>query len=151
MKPELELLFEANVALQPAIVVGDTPQGLRRVVPISGGRFEGATMRGEVLPGGADWQFVRADGVTELEALYLLRTDDGVVVQVHNRGIRHGPPEVMQRMAAGEAVDPSAYYFRAVPVFSAPAGRYDGLNRSVFLCTGGRYTDAVRLWFYRVA
>jgi len=150
MKPELELIFSATAALDPALVVGATPQGARRVVPIIGGRFEGPKMRGEVLRGGADWQFTRGDGVTELEALYLLRTDDGVLIQVRNRGLRHGPEEVMRRLAAGEPVDPNEYYFRAAPSFSAPEGKYAWLNRSLFLCTGARRAAAVELEFYRV-
>ena len=114
---------------------------------------DGRSARGRfraLLQGGADWQFDRPDGVTELEALYLLRTQDGAHIQVHNRGLRHGPAEVMSRLRAGAAVAPEEYYFRATPSFSAPAGRYEWLNRSLFLCTGARYADAVRLWMYRV-
>jgi hypothetical protein len=150
VKPALELAIEVHATLAPALSVGATPQGARRVIPITGGRFEGPALKGEVVGGGADWQFDRPDGVTELEALYLLRTDDGVHIQVHNRGLRHGPPEVMSRLRAGEVVAPEEYYFRAAPSFSAPAGRYEWLNRSLFLCTGERYADAVRLWMYRV-
>jgi hypothetical protein len=151
MKPSLEFLFELNGTLEPALLVGETPHGLRRVVPIAGGTFEGPGIRGQVLRGGADWQVVRSDGVAELEALYLLLTDDGVRIQVHNRGIRHGPDAVMKRLAAGEPVEPGEYYFRAAPQFSAPAGHYEWLNRSLFLCTGTRSPLGIRVWFYRVA
>ncbi len=151
MKPQLELVFELNGVLDPTIVIGETPHGLRRMVPITGGTFEGANIRGTVLAGGADWQVVRGDGVAELQALYLLQTEDGVRIQVENRGLRHGPESVMKRLAAGEPVDPSEYYFRAVPRISAPAGKYEGLNRSLFLCTGSRAALGIRLWFYRVA
>lgn len=150
MKPALELLFEVRATLDPPIVVGEVPEGARRVVPISGGTFEGPRLRGTLLPGGADWQYRRGDGVMMVEAQYLLRTDDGVTLQVNNRGMRHGPEAVMARLAAGEAVDPAEYYFRATPRLSAPAGRYDWLNRSLFLCSGARYPDAVLLWFYEV-
>ncbi len=150
VKPELELVFEAEGQLEPMITIGQTPDGLRRAVPIGGGTFQGPDIRGELVPGGCDWQVVRADGVTIPEAFYLLRTDDGVFIQVHNRGLRHGPPEVMARLAAGEVVDPASYYFRAAPTFSAPAGRYDWLNRSLFVCVGARYPASIRLWFYRV-
>jgi Protein of unknown function (DUF3237) len=150
MQPALEFAFAIEASLEPTIVVGDTPEGMRRVVPIAGGRVEGPAIRGELLPGGCDWQLVRPDGVTLPEALYLLRTDDGVLIQVHNRGMRHGPPAVMAKLAAGENVDPSDYYFRAIPTFSTPAGRYDWLNRSVFICTGERYPSSIRLEFYRV-
>jgi hypothetical protein len=150
MKPELDLVLELTATLEAPHAIGQTPQGTRRVVPIVGGRFEGPRLRGTVVPGGADWQVMRGDGVSELEALYLLRTDDGVLIQVRNRGLRHGPEAVMQRLFAGEAVDPSEYYFRAVPSFSAPAGAYEWLNRSLFLGTGTRQANSVRLWMYRV-
>ncbi len=151
LQPQLEFVFELNGLLEPTIVIGETPHGLRRMVPITGGSFEGKSLRGAVLGGGADWQRVRSDGVAELHALYLLMTDDGVRIQVENHGIRHGSEAVMQRLAAGEPVDPSEYYFRATPRFSAPAGKYDWLNRSLFLCTGSRAALGLRLWFYRVA
>ena len=150
MKPELDLLLEVRATLGAPIVVGDVPEGARRVVPISGGTFAGARLRGTLLPGGADWQYLRPDGVMIVEAQYLLRTDDGVIIQVNNRGMRHGPEAVMRRLGAGESVDPAEYYFRATPRLSAPAGRYEWLNRSIFLCSGARYPDAVMLWFYEV-
>jgi hypothetical protein len=150
MKPGLELLCEVRASLAPPVIVGDTPQGARRVVPISGGTFEGPKLRGTLLSGGADWQYVRPDGVMVVEAQYLLRTDDGVVIQVTNRGVRHGPEDVMRRLAAGETVDPTQYYFRASPSFSVPSGTYDWLNRCVFLCSGARYASAVVLWFFQV-
>ena len=150
MKPQLELVFELNGVLGPTVVVGETPHGVRRMVPISGGTFEGANLRGRMMPGGADWQIVRSDGVAELHALYLLETDDGVRIQVENHGLRHGPEAVMRRLTAGEPVDPSEYYFRATPRFSAPVGKYDWLNRSLFLCTGTRAPLGIHLWFYCV-
>ena len=79
MKPELQLLCEISAQLEAPVPVGDTPEGLRRVVPITRGTFEGPRMKGILLPGGADWQLVRPDGVTVVEALYLLCTDDAVV------------------------------------------------------------------------
>ena len=150
MKPGLELLFEVRATLEAPILVGEVPEGARRVVPIRGGTFEGMRLRGTLLQGGADWQYLRADGVMMVEAQYLLRTDDGVIIQVNNRGMRHGPEAVMRRLGAGETVDPAEYYFRATPRLSAPAGRYEWLNRRVFLCSGARLADAVVLWFYEV-
>ena len=150
MKPDLQLVFELHGILDAAVVVGETPVGLKRVVPILGGTFSGPDVRGTIVPGGADWQYVRADGVTVVEARYLLRTDDDVLIEVHNRGIRHGPAETMRRLAAGESVDPSEYYFRATPVLTAPAGKYAWLNRSLFICTGARYATAITLWIYRI-
>ncbi len=150
MKPELQLLFEARGVLDATIIVGNTPAGLKRVVPILGGEFAGPRIRGTIVPGGADWQYVRADEVTVVEARYLLRTDDDVLVEVHNRGIRHGPPEIMRRLADGERVDPGEYYFRATPVLTAPSGKYEWLNRSLFVCSGARYATAITLWVYQI-
>lgn len=150
MKPDLELLFEAHGLLDPTVVLGQAPEGLKRIVPITGGTFAGPKLRGTIVPGGADWQYVRSDNVTVVEARYLLRTDDDVLIEVHNRGLRHGPEETMRRLAAGESVDPREYYFRAAPSLTAPAGRYEWLNRSLFLCTGARYANAITLWIYQV-
>ena len=150
MKPDLQLLLEVRAVLDAAVVVGNTPVGLKRVVPILSGTFSGPDMRGIIVPGGADWQYVRADDVTVVEARYLLRTDDDVLVEVHNRGIRHGPAETMRRLAAGESVDPSEYYFRATPVLTAPAGKYEWLNRRLFVCSGARYATAITLWIYQI-
>ena len=150
LKPELDLVFELNGVLDQALVVGDTPQGLRRMVAIKSGTVEGPGLRAVILPGGGDWQFVRSDGVSQLEARYLIQTDDGVRIQVENYGLRHGPEAVMKRLAAGEPVDPSEYYFRAAPRFSAPAGKYEWLNRHLFLCTGTRAPLGIRLWIYKV-
>lgn len=150
MKPDLQLLLEVRAALDAAVVVGNTPVGLKRVVPILSGTFSGPDMRGTIVPGGADWQYVRADDVTVVEARYLLRTDDDVLIEVHNRGIRHGPAETMKRLAAGESVDPSEYYFRATPVLTAPAGKYEWLNRHLFVCSGARYATAITLWIYQI-
>jgi hypothetical protein len=151
MKPELSVLLEVRATLEAPIVVGDVPEGARRVVPISGGTFAGPRLRGTLVPGGADWQYLRHDGVTIVEAQYLLRTDDGVIIQVINHGMRHGPEAVMRRLGAGERVDPAEYYFRATPRLSAPAGPYEWLNRRIFVCSGARYPDAVMLWFYEVS
>lgn len=150
MTPQLELVFELNGVLEPTVMIGETPHGTRRTVPITGGTFEGPNFRGTMLRGGADWQVVRSDGVAELHALYVLETDDGVRIQVENHGLRHGPEAVMRRLAAAEPVDPSEYYFRAAPRFSAPAGKYEWLNKSLFLCTGTRAPLGIHLWFYRV-
>jgi hypothetical protein len=148
--PGYEFVCELEARLESPILIGQTPVGLRRMVPIIGGRFAGPRLQGTGVPGGADWQYQRSDGVWILEAIYLLRTDDGVLIQVRNHGLRDGPPEVMRRLAAGEHVDPSEYYFRATPSFDAPAGRYQWLNRGIFVCTGVRHPDAVKLWVWRV-
>ena len=150
IQPGLEFVYEAGGALGEAIPIGDTYDGTRRIIPIFSGPVEGPRIRGRLLGQGADWQVTRPDGVTLADATYALETDDGVVIQIRNRGLRHGPPEVMQRLAAGEDVDPADYYFRTVPEFIAPVGKYDWLNRSIFVCAGARYALSIKLWVWRV-
>lgn len=147
----LDFAFEIAVTLGPVQEVGDTPHGRRRIVPITGGRFEEPTLSGVVLPGGADWQVVRPDGLVEVEARYTLQAHDGTLIYILNRGLRHGPPEVMRRLAAGEPVKPEEYYFRTVPQFEVQAGSaYDWLTRSLFVATGSRYPERVVIGVWRV-
>jgi hypothetical protein len=125
--------------------LGATPHGRRRIVPILGGTVRGPRLEAEILPGGDDWQSVRSDGVVELVARYSILTKDGVEIAVVNRGLRRAPPEVMERLARGEAVDPALVYCRTTPQFEAPAGPYDWLNRSVFVASAERRPDTVRI------
>ena len=151
IKPELEFVYEATGQLGAPIPIGKTSDGIRRIIPIfEGGRVEGPRVRGVMLGNAADFQLTRPDGVTVADATYALKTDDGVVIQIRNKGLRHGPPEVMARLVAGEDVDPADYYFRTIPEFIAPVGAYDWLNRSVFVCAGGRYATSIKLWVWRV-
>jgi hypothetical protein len=136
--------------LGPPVDLGAAPDGQRRHVPILSGTFEGPLLRGAFLPGGADWQVTRSDGILLLDALYAMRTDDGAVIHVRNRGMRWGPPEIMAALARGERVDPASVYFRGAPQFVAPAGRYEWLNKSLFLCTGERWASGIRLWVWKV-
>jgi Protein of unknown function (DUF3237) len=151
IKPELEFVYEATGSLGQPIPLGETYDGTRRIIPIfEGGNVEGPLIKGEMVGGGADWQVTRPDGVTVADATYALKTDDGVVIQIRNKGLRHGPVEVMARLAAGEEVDPAAYYFRTIPEFIAPVGKYDWMNRSIFLCSGARFPSSIKLWVWRV-
>jgi hypothetical protein len=141
--------IEADVG--PMRDLGPTPHGRRRIVPILGGTVKGPRLTGEIVPGGADWQYVRGDGVAELVARYSIRTHDGVEIAVTNSGLRRAPPEVMARLARGEPVDPALVYCRAVPLFEAPAGPYDWLNASVFVCSAARLPDKVQIEVFEVA
>ena len=146
----LEKLFRAEITLAPPQELGDTPRGRRRIIGITGGRFSGARLSGRVLPGGADWQVIRADGVADLDARYTLETEDGALIYVRNRGLRHGPPEVLRLLAAGEAVDPAHYYMRTTPLFETGDARYAWLNRIVCVATGARRPAAVELEIFQV-
>lgn len=147
-----EYAFEARVLVDKPLVIPQGPHGLRRIVPITGGTVSGPRLRGKVVPGGADWQFVRpADDVLEIEAKYTLETDDGVLIMVTNKGLRRGPKEVIDALARGEAVDPSLYYFRTVAQFEVPAdSAYAWLNQSLFVGVAERQADAAIIKFYEV-
>lgn len=148
--PALEFAFTATVTLGTVQPVGDVPHGNRRIIPITGGKFEGPAIKGTVEPGGADWQVVRTDNVAELDARYTLKTDDGVLIYIVNRGYRHGPAEVLQRLAKGEEVDPKEYYFRTAANFETASEKYDYLNKHVYVATGERRRDRVIIHFYKI-
>ncbi|MFH1490367.1 MAG: DUF3237 domain-containing protein [Pseudomonadota bacterium] len=148
--PYLTLLCTAKVEIEAPLELGKAQYGVRRIINIKGGVFSGPKMSGRVLPGGADWQIIRNDGITEVEARYTLETHDGALIFITNRGLRHGPKEVMERLAAGEAVDPQEYYFRTVPFFETGAPAYKWLNGIVSVAVGQRLADEVILSFYEV-
>jgi hypothetical protein len=148
--PTLEFAFEAQITLSQIYEVGETVYGKRRIIPIAGGTFVGPTFKGIILAGGADFQLIRKDGVTELEAKYALLEDDGTMIYITNKGLRHGPDEVIKRMANGEEVEPSSYYFRTSPVFELSPGPHDWLTRFIFIGEGIRRKDRVEVRFWRV-
>jgi hypothetical protein len=148
--PRLEMIFAANVSVGPPLDCGDVGKGARRIVPITGGEFSGPDIRGKVLPGGADWQILRGDGVSELEARYTLQTDDGALINVRNLALRHGSPEVMAALAAGRAVAPGSYYFRGATFFETSTARYGSITNCIVICTGERQPTGVKLKFYKV-
>ena len=148
--PRLEPLCHVAVKIGAPQMIGAVLTGERRIIPITGGRFEGVKMRGEILSGGADWQIVAADGTALLEARYTLKTDDGALIYVKNSGFRHGPPEVLAAIARGEQVDPTKYYFRASPTFETGDKKYAWLNRIICVCSGVRTKEEVLLDFYEV-
>ena len=146
---ELAPLMQIRVTLEPVRDLGDTPLGRRRIIGITGGSFSGR-LSGRVLPGGADWQIVRADGTADLDARYTLETSDGALIYVHNRGYRHGPREVIASLVKGEDVDPALYYMRTTPWFETSAPAYDWLNRIVCVGTGARRPAGVELELFEV-
>jgi len=147
---KLQALFKADIELAPAQELGAGPLGRRRIIAITGGRFFGERLSGRVLPGGADWQVIRADGVADLDARYTLETADGALVYVRNRGYRHGAAEVLKRLAAGENMDPAQYYMRTTPLFETGDERYAWLNRIVCVASGARRPTAVELEVFEV-
>jgi hypothetical protein len=148
--PRLTFVFELRATVAAPLEVGQVPHGRRRIVAITGGTFEGPGIKGKVVPGGADWQMIQPDGFSELDTRYTLETDKGQIVYVQNKGIRHAPPEIMKRLLAGEQVDPRAVYFRTVPTFETASPDLQWLARSVFVGTGERYPNDVRIRFWKV-
>jgi hypothetical protein len=139
---ELEFVMELNVSLGQAYGVGNTVHGSRNIVPITGGRFEGPKIKGEVLEGGADYQLSDpANGRTDVEAIYNLRTDDGVNIHIRNKG--------MIVMGQDEEGHPS-FYFRCAPTFEAPNdSKYAWLNKAIFVCAPSMGQGAgitLRVW-----
>lgn len=134
-----EFAFEALVSIGAPQDMGQTATGRRRMIPIIGGTFDGPRISGEVVPGGADWQTVRADGCTVVDAIYALKTVDGAVISVRNLGLV-------------APVEGRAPYVRTTPAFDAPQGPHDWLNRNTFVGTIGRVEGggAVRISVYRV-
>jgi hypothetical protein len=124
-----------EVEVDNAIEIGQVPAGFRRVVPITGGRFEGERMRGTVLPGGADWNFYReSDSTIHIWARYTLKTDDGVLIGIINEGIIHANADAALKVITAAPLAPGeTWHSRTRPVFEAPQGRYAWLNAAVFV------------------
>ena len=145
-----QAIFTIHAELANIITLGRTPYGERRVIGILGGSVSGPNLSGRILPGGADWQIVRADGAADIQARYTIETDAGARIMVQSNGLRHGPPEVLARLARGDSVDPALYYFRTVMRFETADPQADWLNRILALARGQREPNAVRLDVYEV-
>ena len=131
-------LFTLKLSAGDTQQAGQTPMGRRMIVPITGGTFDGERLRGTIEPGGADWMTQRPDGVTMLDVRVVLKTDDEALILLTYHGLRHGPPEVMARLTAGEQVDPAEYYLRTTLYFETSDERYSWLNKLVAVATGHR-------------
>ena len=141
--PKLQLLYECDVTLSETLDFGATLEGQRRVIPITGGSFKGPEMKGQVLAIGADWNLTRSDGAHSVEAAYYLRTDDGVIVRVVNKGV--GGSARPDAAEGGER-----FFMFTAPVFEAPRGKYEWINQSVFVGTLGAHPDAHNAVLIRV-
>ncbi len=146
---KFEFLFNLAADVGELVSLGAGPLGERRVVYIGSGSFEGPEMRGEII-GGADWQILRSDGVLELDARYAIKEQGGGVIQVLSQGYRHGPPEVMVRLARGEEVDPESYFFRTIMRFETGAGELAWLNKTIAVATAERKARRVELRAWRL-
>ena len=150
VRPTLELLYTSRIEIAEPLNFGKASYGVRRIININGGYFEGPRLSGLILPGGADWQIVRNDGVAEVEARYTLKTHDGALIYITNWGYRHGPPGVIDRLNSGEEVNPRDYYFRTTPKFETGSEEYAWLNRIITVAAGERRPDEVIITVYKV-
>ena len=143
-------VFSLAILNGAPIVAGDFGYGIRRIIPILGGEVRGEGIKGTILPHGADFQTIRPNGFTELEAKYAFEMDDGAMVYIENVGIRFGPKELLDRIANGEIVDPALIYFRSAPKFETGAEKYRWLMQNLFVGVGARYPDRVEIDVHQV-
>jgi hypothetical protein len=148
--PPLSYLAQVRCEVGEIITLGDAPMGERRCVPLLGGRVEGPGLAGRILPGGTDWQWRRADGALEISAHYIVEAADGARIEVQSNGLRHGPPEVLARLARGESVPPNEYFFRTLMRFATGAAAYEHLNRAMALAAGRREARLVVLDVWQI-
>jgi Protein of unknown function (DUF3237) len=137
--PSLTRVYRLEATLGEPLDLGELARRRRRIVPLTSGTFTGSELNGTLLPGSsADWQVVLPDGTALGDIRYTLQTDDGDLLYVQSRGVRHGSPEVLARLARGEDVDASEYTFRTSTQIEAAAPQLDWLNKGVFISVGGR-------------
>ncbi len=148
--PPLSFVCEIRASLAPPLELGPAPGGRARIIRITGGAVSGDRLSGRILDLGADWQSVHEQGHAELDTRYAIETHDGALIDVRNFGLRHGPVEVMERLAAGLPVDPSQYYMRTWPRLKTGDPRYAWVNRTLFVGTGERMPDSVRIGVFEI-
>lgn len=148
--PQLVPMTQVRCEVGPVVSLGVAKHGERRYVALLGGTVRGPELNGAVVQGGVDWQVSRADGALDIAAHYVIRTDDGALIEVQSDGLRHGPPQVLERLARGEAVARDEYFFRTVVRFTTGAPAWLHLNKVLALAVGQREASAVLLDFYRI-
>lgn len=149
-EPRLKFFADLRVEVGAPQQVGQTVHGLRRLIPITGGTATGDGWSARVLPGGADFQLIVNDRLSELDARYVLETDAADFIYVQNRAVRSGPPELIARLVRGEPVDPAQIYFRCSPSFETAAPALSWMGERMFVGTGARYPDAVVMRFFEL-
>ncbi|OYV00273.1 MAG: hypothetical protein CFE45_09760 [Burkholderiales bacterium PBB5] len=149
--PALLPMTQVRCEVGALVSLGPAKHGERRYVPLGGGTVRGPELNGTLVEGGIDWQVLRADGVLEIAAHYVIRADDGGLIEVQSDGLRHGPAAVMAALARGEAVPREAYFFRTLVRFTTGAPAWTHLNKTLALAVGQREASAVLLDFYRIA
>ena len=145
-----EPIFTVDAELEAIIDLGRSPYGGRRFVGIRGGNVSGPRLKGRILPGGGDWQIIRGDGAADISARYIVEADNGARIRVESDGLRHGPPEVLEKLMRGEQVDPALYYFRTAMRFETADRKFDWLNRILAIARGAREARRVKLDVFEV-
>ena len=149
--PSMTRVFRLEATLGEPLELGDIARGKRRIVPLTGGTFTGPELNGTLLPGSsADWQIVLPDGAALGDIRYTLQTDNGDLLYVQSRGVRHGSADVLARLARGQDVDASEYTFRTSTQIETAAAGLEWLNKGVFISVGGRRPGAVLYETYLV-
>ena len=148
--PALVPMTQVVCQVGALVSLGQAKHGERRFVPLGGGTVCGPELNGTLVEGGVDWQVNRADGALDIAAHYVIRANDGALIEVQSDGLRHGPPEVMARLGRGEAVARDEYYFRTIVRFTTGAPQWLHLNKVLALAVGQREADCVKLDFYRI-
>ncbi|WP_172294928.1 DUF3237 domain-containing protein [Pseudoruegeria sp. HB172150] len=148
--PALEHACTITAELGPIREMGAGRFGQRRIIPIIGGTVSGPLLNGTILNLGADWQTIQADGAAHLDTRYAFETDDGALIEIINMGTRHGPPEVLERVARGEDVDPATYYMRTTARLETGDARYAWVNNTMFVGTGKRLASGVEVHLFAV-
>jgi hypothetical protein len=149
--PALLPMTQVRCEVGALVSLGPAKHGERRYVPLGGGTVRGPELNGTLVEGGIDWQVLRADGVLEIAAHYVIRADDGGLIEVQSDGLRHGPAAVMAALARGEDVPREAYFFRTLVRFTTGAPAWTHLNKTLALAVGQRQASTVLLDFYRIA
>jgi uncharacterized protein DUF3237 len=142
--PSLTRVYRLEATVGEPLELGEIAEGRRRIVPLTGGAFAGPELNGKLLPGSsADWQIVLPDGTALGDIRYTLETNDGDLLYVQSRGVRHGSADVLARLARGEDVDASEYTFRTSTQIETAAPELDWLNKGVYISVGARQPDRV--------
>ncbi len=148
--PTLVPMTQIRCEVGGLVTLGAAPLGERRYVPLGGGSVRGPELNGTLVEGGVDWQVARSDGALEIAAHYVIRADDGALIEVRSEGLRHGPAEVMAQLARGESVPRDAYFFRTLVRFTTGAPAWQHLNKVMAIACGQREARLVLLDVYRL-
>ena len=151
VEPRLRFFADLRVEVGVPQEVGRTVQGLRRLVPILGGKAQGDGWQARVMPGGAEFQRIQSDTLAELDARYTLEADGAdALIHVQNRAVRSSPPELMARLVRGEVVDPAQSCFRCSPQFEKASPALRWIGERMFTGTGAGFPDAVAMRFWEL-